>query len=95
MILAVVSRNDPEMIMLAFSDSAMVLKEDDFINIMASYEAKSAQIKLLADKLNLGLNAFVFLPSMELSKSSASCLSSKDISISTLCFIIFSFLSHG
>jgi FkbH-like protein len=39
----------------------MALREDDFVAIIASYHAKSAQIAALAQQLNLGLDAFVYV----------------------------------
>jgi FkbH-like protein len=39
----------------------MPLAEADFVAVLASYGAKSAQIRRLAESLNLGLEAFVFV----------------------------------
>src|SRR5947209_2116195 len=39
----------------------MLLGEEDFVAIIASYRAKSAQIRELAERLNLGLDSFVFV----------------------------------
>jgi len=60
-ILAAVSRNDPEDALAPFEREGMVLRADDFVAILASYQAKSAQISELAKRLNLGLEAFVFI----------------------------------
>ena len=60
-IVAAVSRNDPEIARAPFRTGNMLLKEDDFVTIIASYNAKSAQIKNLAQELNLGLDSFVFV----------------------------------
>jgi len=60
-LLTAVSRNDPEVALSPFRTGQMVLKEDDFVAIVASYHAKSAQVELLAEQLNLGLDAFVFV----------------------------------
>jgi FkbH-like protein len=60
-LLAAVSRNDPEIALGPFRSGQMVLKEDDFVAIVASYHAKSAQVASLAEQLNLGLDAFVFV----------------------------------
>jgi len=64
-LLAAVSRNDPEVALGAFRAGQMVLKEDDFVAIVASYHAKSAQVESLAEQLNLGLDAFVFVDDNE------------------------------
>ncbi|HKC93460.1 MAG TPA: HAD-IIIC family phosphatase [Nitrospira sp.] len=64
-LLAAVSRNDPEVALGPFRTGQMVLKEDDFVAIVASYHAKSAQVESLAEKLNLGLDAFVFVDDNE------------------------------
>lgn len=60
-LVAGVTRNDEHLAMSPFKNSEMTLQLDDFVKILASYNAKSAQIKLLADELNLGLNSFVFV----------------------------------
>jgi FkbH-like protein len=39
----------------------MTLGESDFVAVVASYHAKSAQIRELASRLNLGLDSFVFV----------------------------------
>jgi FkbH-like protein len=60
-VLAAVSRNDSELALAPFRAGGMTLKEDDFIAIVASYHAKSAQITELATALNMGLSDFVFV----------------------------------
>jgi FkbH-like protein len=60
-LLAAVSRNDPEVALSPFRPGRMTLAEDDFVAIVASYHAKSAQISMLADRLNLGIDSFVFV----------------------------------
>lgn len=60
-ILAAVTRNDPDVALAPFRSGRMVLKEDDFVAIVASYNAKSVQLALLAEQLNLGLDSFVFV----------------------------------
>jgi FkbH-like protein len=64
-LLAAVSRNDPEIALGPFRSGQMVLEEDDFVAIVASYHAKSAQVESLAEQLNLGLDAFVFVDDNE------------------------------
>ena len=60
-LLAAVSKNDLDVALKPFDDGGMVLCQEDFVAIVASYEAKSGQIKMLADNLNLGLDSFVFV----------------------------------
>jgi FkbH-like protein len=60
-ILAAVSRNDQELAIGPFREGKMVLTETDFVCVVASYMAKSAQIKRIAEQLNLGLDSFVFV----------------------------------
>ncbi len=60
-LLAAVSRNDADVAVAPFRTTRMILREDDFVAIIASYHAKSAQITELASRLNLGLDAFVFV----------------------------------
>lgn len=60
-LLAAVSRNDHELVLAPFDSRRMVLCEEDFVSIVASYHAKSAQIREIAARLNLGLDSFVFV----------------------------------
>jgi FkbH-like protein len=60
-LLAAVSRNDPDVALSPFHTGQMTLTEDDFVAIVASYHAKSAQISMLASRLNLGIDSFVFV----------------------------------
>lgn len=60
-LLAAVSRNDPEVALEPLRNGRMKLGEEDFVAVVASYHAKSAQIRELASRLNLGLDAFVFV----------------------------------
>lgn len=60
-LLAAVSRNDETIALAPFRGGKMLLNETDFIAIVASYNAKSAQIDSLSKQLNLGLDAFVFV----------------------------------
>ncbi len=59
-LLAAVSRNSPE-VALGPLRSGLTLRESDFVAILAGYGAKSAQIRELAERLNLGFDAFVFV----------------------------------
>ena len=60
-LLAAVSRNDEQLAAIPFNSGEMHLSAGDFVAIVASYQAKSAQIRELARQLNLGLDAFVFV----------------------------------
>jgi len=60
-VLAAVSRNDPDVVVAPFRSGRLLLREDDFVAIIASYHAKSAQIGELAQRLNLSLDSFVFV----------------------------------
>ena len=60
-LLAAVSRNDLAVVLPPLRGGGMPLGEDDFVAVVASYHAKSAQIGQLATQLNLGLDAFVFI----------------------------------
>jgi FkbH-like protein len=60
-LLAAVSRNDEDLALAPFRAGDMTLAERDFVCIVASYNAKSAQIAEIAKRLNLGLDAFVFV----------------------------------
>ncbi|MGI9628161.1 MAG: HAD-IIIC family phosphatase [Longimicrobiales bacterium] len=60
-LVAAVSRNDPDLANAPFDRQDMVLERDDLTTLVASYHAKSSQISQLAEQLNLSLDAFVFV----------------------------------
>ncbi len=60
-LLAAVSRNDLGVVLPPLRSGGMPLGEADFVAVVASYHAKSAQIGQLAAQLNLGLDSFVFI----------------------------------
>lgn len=60
-LLAAVSKNDEDLARLPFRSGEMTLSEADFVAILASYDAKSAQIASLARALNLPVDAMVFV----------------------------------
>ncbi len=60
-LLAAVTKNDPEVALVPFQQGEMVLQRADFVAFLASWNAKSSQIQSLAQQLNLGLDAFVFV----------------------------------
>lgn len=61
-ILAVASRNNPEEIDAVFEkNSRMILKKEHFGSVQVNWRPKSESIKAIADELNIGLDALVFL----------------------------------
>ena len=60
-LLAAVSRNDLDVARAPIVGGKTLLFEKDFVAILASYEPKSVHIRRLAESLNLGLDAFVFV----------------------------------
>lgn len=60
-LLAAVTRNRLEDALIPFNSKRMQLSDNDFVSILASYNAKSAQIKMLSDQLSIGLLDFVFV----------------------------------
>ena len=60
-LVAAVTRNDADVALAPFRSRRMLLKESDCVVIVASYHAKSAQIRELSERLNLGLDQFVFV----------------------------------
>jgi FkbH-like protein len=60
-ILAAVSRNDLDVARAPITAGKTLLAESDFVEILASYEPKSVHVRRLAESLNLGLDAFVFV----------------------------------
>ena len=55
------SRNQPEIAAEPLRSGRMLLSDQDFVSVICSYGAKSAQIAEIARQLNLGLDAFVFV----------------------------------
>ena len=61
-LLAVVSKNNPEDADAAFHDNPfMVLAKDDFVSFKANWQAKAENVAAMAAELNLGIDSFVFL----------------------------------
>lgn len=61
-LLAAVSKNDPEPVRRAFAEHpGMVLREDDFVRISASWRPKHESIAALAGALDLGVDSMVFV----------------------------------
>lgn len=60
-LLAAVSRNDLDVASAPIKEGYTSLNYSDFIEILASYEPKSVHIKRLAQRLNLGIDSFVFI----------------------------------
>jgi acyl carrier protein len=60
-LLAVCSKNDPEVALSGFTHPDSVLKPGDFSAFVASWEPKPAGLQRIARELNLGLDALVFV----------------------------------
>ncbi|SHL50061.1 HAD-superfamily phosphatase, subfamily IIIC/FkbH-like domain-containing protein [Bradyrhizobium lablabi] len=61
-ILCVSSKNDEAIALDAFRNHPeMILKEDDIVAFRVNWEDKAANIKTIADAIDLGLDSFVFL----------------------------------
>lgn len=60
-LLAVVSKNNPEDAAAAFRHPGSVLKPDDFAAFAANWKDKPENLRCIASSLNLGLDSFVFL----------------------------------
>lgn len=59
--LAIASRNDPDLACSPLMRDEMTLNPDDFVAIEADYGAKSEALRSIASTLNLGLESFVFV----------------------------------
>ena len=61
-IIAICSKNNADIALEAFKHHpAMVLKEEHIASFVANFQDKPANLKLMSEELNLGLNAFVFV----------------------------------
>lgn len=61
MLLALLSKNNPDAIQAFKTHPGMVLREEDFVSKHINWEAKPKNILSLAKELNLGLDSFIFL----------------------------------
>lgn len=59
--LAILSKNNPEDVEPVYKHPDMILKHEDFVAESVNWESKTANIRLLAQDLNIGLDSFVFL----------------------------------
>lgn len=59
--LAIISKNNPEDVEPVFKHPDMVLQHEDFVAEVINWKAKPENIRNLAKNLNIGLDAFVFL----------------------------------
>lgn len=60
-LLAVISKNNAADVEKAFADPRMILKKHDFVDMAINWNPKSSNIIRMANDLNLGLDAFVFI----------------------------------
>ena len=60
-IMAVVSKNDKDLVENSFRNNTFPLGYEDFVCVFASYQPKSLQIKQLSENMNIGLEHFVFI----------------------------------
>jgi FkbH-like protein len=60
-VLALLSKNNPDAITAFSAHPGMLLKEDDFVSTRINWEPKPSNIRSIAEELNLGLDSFVFI----------------------------------
>ena len=60
-LLALLSKNNPDAITVFSAHPGMLLKEDDFVATRINWEPKPDNIRSIAAELNLGLDSFVFI----------------------------------
>ena len=59
--LAILSKNNPDDVETVFNHPYMLLQHENFVAEKINWESKSDNIRKLANELNIGLDAFVFL----------------------------------
>ena len=60
-VLAAVSKNEPELVAAVLREHPrMVLREEDFVQVIANWQPKHENLRRLAESLGLGLDSFVF-----------------------------------
>lgn len=85
-LLAVSSKNDPRLVERMLRERAdMVLKEDDFAVVEASWGPKSEAIGAIARRLNIGLDSIVFVDdsAFECAEAAAACPAIEIIQLGT------------
>lgn len=60
-LLAILSKNNPDAVTAFRDHPGLLLREDDFVGMRINWEPKPDNIRSLAADLNLGLDSFVFL----------------------------------
>ncbi|MFF7476757.1 HAD-IIIC family phosphatase [Streptomyces sp. NPDC008092] len=61
-LLAAVSKNEPEQVTRALREHPrMALREEDFVQVIANWQPKHDNLRLLADSLGLSVDSFVFV----------------------------------
>ena len=60
-LLVALTKNNVEDVEPVWSDSRMVLKKDDFVSLRIDWGEKSANVRQVAQELNLGTDSFVFV----------------------------------
>ncbi|MFI9615412.1 HAD-IIIC family phosphatase [Streptomyces sp. NPDC052023] len=61
-LLAVCSKNDDDLVSQVLSEhSDMTLRQSDFAKVVANWQPKDANLRLIAEALDLGLDSFVFV----------------------------------
>ena len=78
-LLAIVSKNDLDLIDKAFLSNDFILKKEDFIKIIGTYEPKSLQIKNLLKNINLLEESCIFIDDNEIEIKEVSLSSNKII----------------
>ena len=58
---AIVTKNNESDLRAALAHPHMLLKEDFFVSIHASWNSKTDELRALSEELNLGLDSFVFI----------------------------------
>lgn len=77
-LLAIISKNDLDLIEKAFINNNFILQKEDFIKIIGTYEPKSVQIKNLLKTINLLEESCIFIDDNEIEIKEVS-LSSENI----------------
>ena len=60
-LLCISSKNDLDLVEVAFRDNDFVVTFDEFLSVHASYGTKSSVIEKLSNEINIGLSDFVFI----------------------------------
>jgi FkbH-like protein len=72
-LIAGITRNNSTVVEEPLNSGKMIMVDEDFVAVIASFNAKSTQIDVLAEKLNLGLDSIIYVDDNPVEIEEVSC----------------------